>query len=216
MITRSIAMGIESEPNLEKNVTLVLEDNGTRDYMTVKDLIEQIESDKQFAEDEGRLEEFLNTEVVMLSTDIEGQQVNSNPQLIVGWCGESFILTGNINSIEFVKEDKQNLDLIREEVINMYNDCGEDYTYNGKRELMQKFYFTFGSGQTHNNVLMEGKCQPIIAINQNVAVEKMRELYGNNWCWVYTLEEWLNIKPSMREEELETITVDIKIIKKEK
>lgn len=202
MINRNIAAIIESEPNLEKKVTLVLEDNGTRDYMTVKDLIEQIESDMEYAEKEDRLEEFLNTEVLMLSSDIEGQNVNSNPQLIVGWCGESFILSGNINSIDFAKFDIQDIDLAREEVIKMKSKYGNEYKYDGKRELLQSFYFSFNYGTKYY-----GMWQKISAINFDKACDKMFELYDEDWLCSYTEKEFYLINSELRRNLLPEITL---------
>lgn len=200
MITRNIAICIESEPNKEKEVKLILEDNGTRDYMTVKDLISQIESDMEYAENNGELEEFLNTEIVMLSSDIEGQQVNSKPQLIVGWCGKSYVLTGNINSVDFIEEDVQDIDLIREEVIRMKKEHGEDYKYSGSRDLLQNFYFTFNYG-----TINYGMWQRISAISIDKAVDKMYELYGKDWSDSYNEKEFYLINEELRRKLLPTI-----------
>lgn len=73
---------------------------------------------------------------------------------------------------------------------------------------MSLYYFTFGEGQKIGDVLLEGKCQPIEAINMNAATERMMEMYNDKWCWVYTQEEWDDYSNSSKEEELEMIVVE--------
>lgn len=50
---------------------------------------------------------------------------------------------------------------------------------------MEKWYFTFGGGQIN-----EGYCQPIIATSYGNARKKMIELYGIEWGFQYSQEEW--------------------------
>lgn len=67
---------------------------------------------------------------------------------------------------------------------------------------MEKYYFTFGSGQVN-----EGMCQPIVASSREAARNKMIELYGIEWAFCYTGEEWLEPLPYgiPKETELSTI-----------
>jgi hypothetical protein len=98
---------IKAEADKVKEVKLFLQDNGFRDYPTIKDLIETLEEDRKWHEEHGQLDEFLNTPVTMQLTDIEGQEVEGKICLDVGMCeGNVFILTGNIENISFVKEDE--------------------------------------------------------------------------------------------------------------
>lgn len=50
---------------------------------------------------------------------------------------------------------------------------------------MPKYIFTFGSGQEN-----AGRCQPIVATNEIQARQRMFEVYGNKWAFMYTEEEW--------------------------
>lgn len=94
---------IEAERNVTKEVKVYLEDNGNREFETVKDLIETLEKDKQWSEDNNVLEEFLNQKVSLQLVDIEGQIVTGDMNLSVGLCGDKFILTGNIQSVDFIR-----------------------------------------------------------------------------------------------------------------
>ncbi|MGL4801940.1 MAG: hypothetical protein ACRC18_06715 [Cetobacterium sp.] len=69
------------------------------------------------------------------------------------------------------------------------------------------YYFTFGGGQRIGDIILEGKCQPIKADNQNNATNKMLEVYGTNWCWCYTQDEWEKYPIEIREVELELIEI---------
>ena len=94
---------IEGERNVTKEVKVYLEDNGNREFETVKDLIETLEKDKQWAEDNNVVEEFLNQKVSLQLVDIEGQIVTGDMNLSVGLCGDKFMLTGNIQSVDFIR-----------------------------------------------------------------------------------------------------------------
>ena len=50
---------------------------------------------------------------------------------------------------------------------------------------LKKFIFTFGSGQKY-----EGRCQPIYAKDDRVAREKMFEVHGEAWGFMYTGAQW--------------------------
>lgn len=50
---------------------------------------------------------------------------------------------------------------------------------------MEKHYFTFGMG--HKKA---GNCQPILAKTVAEAREKMKEMYGSEWAFHYTEEEF--------------------------
>lgn len=67
---------------------------------------------------------------------------------------------------------------------------------------MNKYYFTFGSGQVN-----EGLCQPIIAENIHIATEKMNELYGTEWAFSYTEEQWAEPLPFGMPKELELAVI---------
>lgn len=50
---------------------------------------------------------------------------------------------------------------------------------------LNTYYFTFGSKQCY-----EGKYQPIMAKNMEIASKKMFEMYGRDWSFNYTEEQW--------------------------
>lgn len=75
---------------------------------------------------------------------------------------------------------------------------------------MNIYYFTFGVGhKIADDHILEGKCQPIKAKDKQNASAKMREMYGTQWCWCYTQEEWDKYPRYMKEVELDLITVEI-------
>lgn len=94
---------IEAERNVTKEVKIYLEDNGNREFETVKDLIETLGQEKQRAEDNNVMDEFLDGKVSLQLVDIEGQIVTGDMNLSVGLCGSKFILTGNIQSVDFIR-----------------------------------------------------------------------------------------------------------------
>jgi uncharacterized protein VirK/YbjX len=97
---------IIAETDKVNEVKLYIQDNGFRDYPTIKDLMETLEEDKKWHEEHGQLEQFLNTPITMQLTDIEGQEVEGKMCLDVGMLTNNiFVLTGNIDNISFVKED---------------------------------------------------------------------------------------------------------------
>jgi hypothetical protein len=68
------------------------------------------------------------------------------------------------------------------------------------------WYFTFGVGQTNS-----GKVQPIKAQDSEQARTKMFDVYGKEWCWQYSQEDWNSIKrdvPEYHTEELETLIAE--------
>lgn len=70
---------------------------------------------------------------------------------------------------------------------------------------MKEYIFTFGWGQRN-----EGYAQPIFAKDKKTAVEKMVELHGYSWAFVYTREQWeenYDILGHLMESELEAIYV---------
>lgn len=88
-----------------EEVKLYLQNNGNNSFETVKDLIHTIRDYEQWAIENDRLDEFLNQKVLLELSDIEGQIACGDMCLSVGWCGDRFLLTGNIQSIGYVKED---------------------------------------------------------------------------------------------------------------
>ena len=74
----------------------------------------------------------------------------------------------------------------------------------------QIWRFTFGKGQQH-----AGHCQPIKASSHEAARTKMFELYGSEWCFQYSEQQWQEVIDNpMRfwpmEEELPLIEVENK------
>ena len=51
---------------------------------------------------------------------------------------------------------------------------------------MEKYYFTFGMGQT----LLANRFVEIEAEDYETAREIMIESFGKMWCWQYTEKEW--------------------------
>lgn len=98
-----IAECINANKEESQEVTLYIQDNGNRDYETIGDLINTIEDDKKYADEKGLLDEFLNSNVSLQLVDIEGQIVTGDMNLSVGWSGDRIILTGNIQSIDFIR-----------------------------------------------------------------------------------------------------------------
>lgn len=89
---------------MEKKI--YIQDNGNCDFETVRDLLKEIEDSKKWSEENGCLEEFLNSKISIQLSDIEGQIVTGNANLTVGLCGDKFIITGNVQSLEFDISDK--------------------------------------------------------------------------------------------------------------
>lgn len=56
-----------------------------------------------------------------------------------------------------------------------------------KKEVlgMEKFYFTFGTGQQ-----LAGRCQVIMAESWEEARKKMMDVYGTAWAFQYTEKEY--------------------------
>lgn len=98
------AKSVIAEKDKTKTVTLYLQNNGNNNFETVKDLIDTIQDYEQWAIKNNRLDEFLNQKVLFQLSDIEGQIVCGDMCLSVGWCGDRFILTGNVQSVGFIKE----------------------------------------------------------------------------------------------------------------
>lgn len=74
---------------------------------------------------------------------------------------------------------------------------------------MQKWFFTFGCGQTN-----AGFVQPIIAENADMAREQMFATYGAEWCFQYSEQEWEEAKTRPNrwwpiEKELPTIIAEV-------
>ena len=69
------------------------------------------------------------------------------------------------------------------------------------------WYFTFGCGQKH-----AGYCQPIKAPSYGSARAKMFEMYGAEWAFQYSEQEWNETKNNPNrwwelEKELAVVTV---------
>lgn len=101
-----LAKSIDAEINKEKEVKIYLQDNGNKEFETVKDLLEQINYDLKWSKDNNVEEEFLNSKVVLNLSDIEGQVIEGKLSLSVGYLENGcFLLTGNIDNVSFIKED---------------------------------------------------------------------------------------------------------------
>lgn len=94
---------IEANNKETKEVKIYLKDNEAKDLETIKDLFESLYSYEQFAIETNTLDEFMNTKVSLQLYDIEGQIVTGDMNLSVGWCGDRFVLVGNIKSVDFAK-----------------------------------------------------------------------------------------------------------------
>ena len=61
----------------------------------------------------------------------------------------------------------------------------EDNLAKSLKVELKEFIGTFGSGQKY-----EGMCQPIMAESYGMARSIMFDLYGEEWGFMYTREEW--------------------------
>lgn len=103
-----IAPSIIAEKGIEKKVSLYLENNGNEEFETLYDLLVQINKDLEYANIKGHLNRLLNTPVTLQLVDIYGQIVEGRMTLSVGEVvGGNFILTGNIEGVYFLKNDKK-------------------------------------------------------------------------------------------------------------
>ena len=75
-------------------------------FETVGDLLDTLLKDDAYGISNGRYEEFRNTKISIQLIDIEGQIVTGDANLVVGWCGDKFVITGNVQSVDFIKEDR--------------------------------------------------------------------------------------------------------------
>lgn len=83
-----------------KEVKMFIEDNGNREFETIKDLLDQIENDRKWYKEKGLEEEFLNSKIILQLSDIEGQIVQGKMCLSVGMCtDDNFVLVGNIEEV---------------------------------------------------------------------------------------------------------------------
>lgn len=79
-----------------KEVKIYVEDNGNRNYEDTDTLLEQLNDEY----DEPR-------PIILQLSDIEGQVVTGRCVLVAGTLADgSFLLTGNVDDVIFVKEDK--------------------------------------------------------------------------------------------------------------
>ena len=95
-ITKSIKNG---------EVKLYIEDNGYEEFETIGNLMDVLYEDEEYAIKNDKFEEFRNTKISLQLLDIDGQIVTGDVCLCVGWCGNRFVLTGNIQSVDGIKED---------------------------------------------------------------------------------------------------------------
>ena len=107
MSETKIAPSIKVEKGIEKKVNIYIEDNGNREFETLRDLMEQLNDDIKYAESEGYKDELMNTPITLELSDIHGQIIEGRLTLTVGEViGGEIILTGNIEGVYFVKDDE--------------------------------------------------------------------------------------------------------------
>lgn len=58
-----------------------------------------------------------------------------------------------------------------------------------QKKKKSRYVFTFGG-----NHPFEGRCQPIYASSDSEARDLMCAVYGTNWAFQYTEEQWLAIQ----------------------
>lgn len=78
-----------------------VEDNGNKNFETVKDLMEMIDYEKCFsAKNYQKFVQFLNSKIKVQLLDINGTIISGDVILVVGMVEEgSFLLTGNIQEV---------------------------------------------------------------------------------------------------------------------
>lgn len=64
---------------------------------------------------------------------------------------------------------------------------------------MERFICTFGANQKN-----EGKYILMLAKSRDKAIDKMYELYGNEWCHCYTEKQWNEAPDYIKKETLLT------------
>lgn len=102
-----IAPSVIAEKGIEKKVNIYLEDNGNREFETLRDLMEQLNDDIKYAESEGYKDKLMSTPITLQLSDIHGQIVEGRLTLSVGEViGGEIILTGNIEGVYFLKDDE--------------------------------------------------------------------------------------------------------------
>ena len=107
MSEAKIAPSIIAEKGIEKEVKIYLEDNGYKDFETLSNLMEQLNSDIKCAEDEGYKDKLMNTPITLQLSDIRGQIVEGRLTLTVGEViGGEIILTGNVEGVYFIEDNK--------------------------------------------------------------------------------------------------------------
>lgn len=81
-----------------KEIKIYVEDNGCRDYEDTDVLLEQLN------------EEYDKPRPVILQlVDIEGQVISGRCNLVAGTLADgSFLLTGNVNEVFFIKDNESN------------------------------------------------------------------------------------------------------------
>ena len=96
---------INAEENTTKATTIYLKDNGARDYITVRDLLNSLNRDLEVAREKGIEEDFLSLPLRVGLSDIEGQVVEGLILCDIGWFDDEFVLSGNVESLSFVLEN---------------------------------------------------------------------------------------------------------------
>lgn len=67
---------------------------------------------------------------------------------------------------------------------------------------LQKYYFSFGLGHE-----LKDYYQPIMAVDEITAIEKMHEIYGDRWAHVYEESQWVQTVMSKTKQSLGPIQV---------
>lgn len=103
-----ITPSIIAEKGIEKKVDIYLEDNGNEEFETLSDLLEQLNSDIKYAENEGYKDKLMNTPITLQLSDIHGQIIEGRMTMSVGEViGGNIILTGNVEGVYFLKDNNK-------------------------------------------------------------------------------------------------------------
>ena len=81
-----------------KEVKIYVDDNGCRDYEDTDDLLEMLKEECNEP----------NRPIILQLVDIEGQVISGRCNLVAGTLADgSFLLTGNVDDVFFIKDDKE-------------------------------------------------------------------------------------------------------------
>lgn len=88
-----------------KNVMLHIEDNGNKEFSTIRELMETLESDLKWHKENGSEEAFMDTKIELQLCDIKGQIVYGKTTCVVGTVIDGvFVVTGNVDDVAYEVE----------------------------------------------------------------------------------------------------------------